>query len=450
LNRVSRTLIAAGVLLVVGAFVVRTAVQPLQGRAIASIAAGVFVALSALLFLLIRARHDPAINQGNPSTWSELAYVVGRLQYDLPGLWPRRAPVWLQFANWFEYADWQFALSLGPTVIPTVSRVLATCAFAALGVWGSIWHRSVDQRTWRAVVLMLACGSLGALVYLNLKAGASFAWEIVREDARHEARDRDYFFVLGFWAWGIWAGLGAMRLASALRAPVFVGVGLAALPIALNWRALNRKAEPEASLPRFIGTSFLEHLPLRAVLFVAGDNDSYPLWYAQQVLRARRDVTVVTIPLLAAPWYLNELERRDSLSVSAASLDVVARARGLARSATARGRPVAVALTVPAADRKQLARLWKVTGLSALAVNDQRSIGDRVPADSSTVAVDSTAARGTAEWILRNQPVGVARPAIDPAYEYFQRVLSCPRFALGLAPKIQVPALDSTCNLRVR
>jgi hypothetical protein len=241
-----------------------------------------------------------------------------------------------------------------------------------------------------------------------------------------------------------------MRLASALRAPVFVGVGLAALPIALNWRALNRKAEPEASLPRFIGTSFLEHLPLRAVLFVAGDNDSYPLWYAQQVLRARRDVTVVTIPLLAAPWYLNELERRDSLSVSAASLDVVARARGLARSATARGRPVAVALTVPAADRKQLARLWKVTGLSALAVNDQRSIGDRVPADSSTIAVDSTAARGTAEWILRNQPVGVARPAIDPVYEYFQRVLSCPRFALGLAPKIQVPALDSTCNLRVR
>ena len=450
LNRLSTTLIAAGGLLVAGAFVVRRSASPLHGRTFASIAAGVFVALSALVYLLIRARHDPAINQGNPSTWSQLAYVVGRRQYDLPGLWPRRAPVWLQFANWFEYADWQFALSLGPTVIPTVSRVLVTCAFAGLGVWGSKWQRSVDRRTWRAVLLLFLCGSVGALVYLNLKAGASFAWSIVPDDARHEARDRDYFFVLGFWAWGIWAGLGAMRLASALRAPGVVGVGLAALPIALNWRAMNRKTEPEASLPRFVGTSFLEQLPSRAVLFVAGDNDSYPLWYAQQVLRARPDVTVVTIPLLAAPWYLSELERRDSLSLQVPSLDIVARAQGLARSAMARGRPVAVALTVPAEERKQLARAWNVTGLSALAVNDKQASRERTAADSSTIAVDSTATRAVADWIARNQPVGVARPAIDPVYDYFQRVLSCPRFALGLAPKIQIPALDSTCNLRVR
>jgi hypothetical protein len=449
LTRLSTTLIVAGVLLVAGAFVVRRSVRPLDGRAIASIAAGVFVALSALLYLLIRARHDPAINQGNPSTWSQLASVVGRLQYDVPGLWPRRAPVWLQFANWFEYADWQFALSLGSTVIPTLSRVLATCAFGALGVWGAIWHRGADQRTWRAVVLLFVCGSLGALAYLNLKAGASFAWQFVPEDARHEARDRDYFFVLGFWAWGIWAGLGAMRLASRFRAPAFAGVGLAALPIALNWRAMNRKAEPEASLPRFVGTSFLEHLPSRAVLFVAGDNDSYPLWYAQQVLQARRDVTVVTIPLLAAPWYLSELQRRDSLSLPATAADVVARARGLARSAMAKGRPVAVALTVPAEERKQLARAWNVTGLSALAVNDLRTVREQAAADSA-VAVDSMATRAAADWIARNQPVGVARSAIDPVHEYFQRVLSCPRFALGLAPKIQIPALDSTCNLRVR
>jgi len=450
LNRVSKTLIGVGVLLIVGAFVLRRAERPIGSRTIVSIVGAVVLGLSSLLFLLVRARHDPAINQGNPSTWTQLAYVVGRLQYDLPGLWPRRAPLWLQFANWFEYADWQFALSLGPTVIPTVWRVLATCAFVGLALWGSAWQRRADVRTWRATVLLFLCGSLGALVYLNLKAGATFAWEFVPEDVRHEARDRDYFFVLGFWAWGIWAGLGAMRLASRLRTPALVGVGLAALPIALNWSPMNRRAEPEASLPRLVGTSFLEGLPPRAVLFVAGDNDSYPLWYAQQVLNERRDVTVVTLPLLAAPWYIAELERRDSLLASAGLADVTGRAHSLMRSAIARGRPVAVALTVSSEERNRLWRSWKVIGLSALAVDDGGRQGGEPATDASPVIrIDSSATRAAAASIARRQRGGVARPGTDPVHEYFLRVLTCPRFALDSAPTtVQLASLDSTCNLR--
>ena len=412
-------------------------------RALALAGVAVVVAFSAVLFLIVRARFDPAINQGNPTTWSALASVTGRLQYDLPGLWPRRAPVWMQVANWFEYADWQFALSLGPTVIPTVSRVVATLVFAALGIVGAQWHRRVDRRTWRAMVLLFACGSLGALVYLNLKAGASFGWQFVPENADHEARERDYFFVLGFWAWGIWAGMGALQFAERLRAPMWSGAVLAALPIALNWTAMNRRAEPDASLPSTVARSLLENLPPRAVLFVAGDNDTYPLWYAQQVHGQRRDVAVITMPLLAADWYLAELERRDTLSASGGSYSIAGRARALARSAMNRGRPVAIALTVPKTDREQVYDNWTVIGVSVLAVSGSE------PLSPPALRIDTAATRASAERIETWRGGQQARPAIDPTPDYFLRVLSCARHALVSTPsEAPLVSLDSTCNLR--
>ncbi|HEY9227916.1 MAG TPA: DUF2723 domain-containing protein, partial [Gemmatimonadaceae bacterium] len=449
ITRSSVAFVLAGVAMLVAAAVISKRAASPVSRGTIVLAAGVAcVAVSALAFLLLRARHDPTINQGNPTTWSQVADVTARHQYDLPGLWPRRAAVWIQLANWFEYADWQFGLSLGPTVIPTISRFAATLLFASLGVVGSLWQREYDRRTWRAVALLFVCGSLGVIVYLNLKAGASFGWPFVEASDRHEARERDYFFVLGFWAWGIWAGLGALWLVARFRAPLALGVALAALPIALNWSAMNRRAEPEASLPRMVAESLLGELPPRAVLFVAGDNDSYPLWYAQQARGLRRDVTIVTMPLLEAPWYIDELRRRFELTIRAGSFGPVAKSRDLAASASRMGRPVAVALTVPDTERSRLANHWNVIGLSALAAGPADEVG-MVRADAEQhIAIDSTkvlkAAAAVAAWARGRD----ARPAIDPVHEYFLRVLSCPAHTLTRTLTPQVASLDSTCNLR--
>jgi hypothetical protein len=262
--------------------------------------------------------------------------------------------VWLQLANWFEYADWQVGLLLAPTVIPTIWRIAVTLAFAALAVFGASWHRRTDRRSWRAMVLLFVCGSLGVIVYINLKAGTSFGWEFVPEAARHEARDRDYFFVLGFLAWGVWAGMGAMALAQRYRLPTMIGLGVAAIPLALNWGIVTRRPELEARMPRVLAKALLDPLPARTVLFVAGDNDTYPLWFAQQVEGRRKDVTVVTMPLLGAAWYVAELERREHLVGAARSGDPMKLARRIAESARAAGRPVAVSLMVPKADRSEL------------------------------------------------------------------------------------------------
>jgi hypothetical protein len=397
----------------------------------------VAIAVSALVFMLVRAAHDPGINQGNPSTFDRLLYVIGREQYDLPGMWPRQAPVWLQVANWFEYADWQFGLSLAPTVIPSMWRVAATVLFAVLAWYGARWHKREDPRTWRAVLLLFLCGSVGVIAYLNLKAGTSFGWAFIPDDSLHEARDRDYFFFLGFWAWGIWAGMGAVALARRYRLPATIGVVGAALPVVLNWAAVSRAGEPEASLPREVAMELLDPLPLRTVLFVAGDNDTYPLWYAQRVERRRPDVTIVTLPLLNARWYQDELRRREGL-LGPDAARIAAMARG-------QGRPVAVSLLVDPDERNRLAISWTVIGAVAI---DTYSLG-RAGQHLRVVSVDKRATKAAADRIDEWSKGRVPKPSTDPVNDYFFGVLGCPRLMLLPKPSPpQIASLDSLCNFR--
>jgi hypothetical protein len=105
-------------------------------------------------------------------------------------------------------------------------------------------------------------------------------------------------------------------LAPRRRNAVILGLVIAALPAALNFRQMNRRSEPEASLPLRVARELLEASPDRALLLVASDNDTYPLWYAQQVLGLRRDVVVVTYPLMSASWYRDELFRRWGLGIA--------------------------------------------------------------------------------------------------------------------------------------
>jgi transmembrane protein TMEM260 (protein O-mannosyltransferase) len=279
---------------------------------------------TAILFMLLRARHDPAINQGNPSTLSALIDVVQRHQYDVAPLWPRRAPLWLQFGNVFEYADWQVALGLAPDPAPTFARTTFTIAFALLAVFGSLRHRAINRASWRTWLILLLTTSVGVVLYLNLRAGASFGAGVLPPGALHEARDRDYFFTWAFVCWGAWAGFGAVqlgrtaaaRLASYGRSAqgvLAMSVIVAALPLALNWSVVRHERRDEQQRVERTSVAMLDALPSRAVFIANGDNDTYPLWYLQQVRAMRRDVTVVTAPLLTPEWNREELRRRYGL-----------------------------------------------------------------------------------------------------------------------------------------
>jgi hypothetical protein len=417
---------------------------------IAALAMVVLVAASATLFMLFRAAHDPAVNQGNPENWASFLDVVARRQYDVPGLWPRRAPLWLQLANLVQYADWQVAFGLDDSVAASWRRTPFTVLFASLAVVGARWHGRRDPRGARATLLLLLSASLGVVLILNLHAGPSFGYGVLPSGAPHEARERDYFFALAFATAGLWAGLGAVVMARRFAGHPRSGLVLAALPIVLNWNAANRRREPDASLARVLGETLLESAPPDALLILSGDNDTYAVWYQQQVRGRRRDVIPVTEPLLGARWYRGELARRrgllDSVAVSS-WYGESATLRRLIDAAAEQGRSVAVSVSLPRALRMALAPSWSLRGavfVSGASPSEYRPAG--WPFDDG---IDTARTRAIA---TRVGDTGIADSAPrDATGRYVQRLLACPHEALEvleLRRRGAIALLDSRCNLK--
>jgi hypothetical protein len=321
-------------------------------------------------------------------------------------------------------------------------------AFGALGLAGAAAHRRVDRRSWRALLTLFACASAGLVIYMNFKAGASFAWTVVSDDTKHEVRERDYFFLLAFMAWGAWAAIGGAALAArasrARRASAVAALAVAALPVALNWRAVTRRAEPEARLPRLVGEALLWSVPPRAVLVTGGDDDSFPSWYLQVLEGMRRDVSVVVAPLLGANWYRAELERRGVLR----NRDVVSRWRGeaatlaaVADAAKSAGRPLAVAIT--ARERYRLIPRSRrvLRGLAYVESGDGGFWSDRVDAYVDTAArADYDRRFGAVVRAAR------ARESTDPLAGQLLEMLQCP--ASATVPAESAARADSVAAAR--
>src|SRR5581483_11049939 len=158
-------------------------------------------------------------------------------------------------------------------------------------------------------------------------------------------------------------------------------------------------------------------LPPRAVLFVAGDNDTYPLWFAQQVLHLRTDVTVVTMPLLGAAWYPAELQRRYGLRPPSSDGRWVIVYRRIADASFAQGRPVAASLSVGADDRNRIWPYWKVIGAVAVALPPTAPVSSfaEPSASSSAPWVDTVATVNEARRISALLGASPVRESLDPA-----------------------------------
>ena len=421
---------------------------PRRGRALRVVELVTLIALasSALLLMLVRARFDPAINQGDPSSFAALADVVARRQYAVAPLLPRSTPVWLQLANVIQYVDWQAAMSLGSGVMTAPLRVLATLVWLGLAWLGFRAVRRDSGPLALALATLSLAGTFGVAAYLNLKAGASLGWGILPDDAPHEARERDYFFLLGFWAWGCLAGAGAVALVRRLRQPSHVAVLALALPIAGNWHSADRSRDADATAARRFGLALLDASPLRAVLFLDGDNDSYPIWYLQQVEGIRRDVLPVTVPLLPADWYPAEVARRSGLRwaagpVTGARTLAEQRAALVAAAAHAASRPVASSPALRARERALLGSDWTLRGPIYVA---------RVGGTEASVraSVDSAASvrwlAGRVDWPRERRSASG-----DDVARVMMSLLECPRLALRASiPEAQRDSLEVRCNLR--
>lgn len=305
----------------------------LNWRLLPSVGVAVILGLSIHLVLPIRADLDPVINEAAPqcesvgsamgaiATWGRagcepLGAALTRAQYSVegepgPGLTgPRQAPVGAQFLNYAQYFDWQWARSIqGDDRLLPPMRVLVTLLFLGLGLWGALEHRRRDAPTFALVAVLFATLSAGLVWYLNFEWGFSIP-DPLGDATLHEVRERDYFFLLSFSVWGLWAGLGIVatwhtlseRAGSLARGgPV---LALALIPLVLNAPWADRSSDRAA---RDFAYNLLMSVEPYGVLFTNGDNDTFPLWYLQEVEGLRRDVTVVVSTYLDTDWYARQL-----------------------------------------------------------------------------------------------------------------------------------------------
>jgi len=279
------------------------------------------VGVSTYAFLYIRSGLQPVLDEADPETWRNLLAVIRRAQYgargllDHPAFGPgpdnpgRTVTVFAQqLVNYGQYFSWQWGRSLNIfALIPMAVYVL----LGAVG-WGEAYRRDRGG-AFLLGTLWLATG-LGLVVYMNFKAGFSLFWDQYQTIAQHEVRERDYFFTVSFQVWGLVAGIGLVHLVRAWqragRWALATAATLAVLPFALNFTAASRRHGPDATIARDLAYNMLQSVEPYGVLFTYGDNDTFPVWYLQEVEAVRQDVTLVNLSLANLDWYLRQLASR--------------------------------------------------------------------------------------------------------------------------------------------
>lgn len=130
-----------------------------------------------------------------------------------------------------------------------------------------------------------------------------------------QPRERDYAFVGSFYVFAIWIGLGVLYIYDLLRSKMpanssaiaATSLCLVAVPVLMAAQEWNDHDRSKRFTSLDYGVNYLESCAPNAVLFCNGDNDTYPLWYAQEVEGTRDDIRIVNLSLLSTDWYINAM-----------------------------------------------------------------------------------------------------------------------------------------------
>jgi hypothetical protein len=178
-----------------------------------------------------------------------------------------------------------------------------------LGILGLIYQIKKDKRdAWVSGLLFLLTGA-AIVFYLN--------------QAGNQPRERDYAYVGSFYAFAIWIGIGVLYvkdlLGGFIKNSTVAGYAAAvlctlAVPVIMASQEWDDHDRSKKTMARDLATDYLESCAPNAIVVSFGDNDTYPLWYAQEVEGVRRDIRVINSSLLGTDWYINQLRYKTNKS----------------------------------------------------------------------------------------------------------------------------------------
>ncbi len=200
-----------------------------------------------------------------------------------------------------------------------------------LGLVGLFYQANKDQKNFWVIMFLFILTGVAIVVYLN--------------QTPNQPRERDYAYAGSFYAFAIWIGLGVFGIIDSLgekaKKPIaaisiflLCCLGVPVLMAAENWDDHDRSGRYTA---RDIAYDYLNSCAPNAILFTNGDNDTFPLWYAQEVEGIRTDVRIVNLMLLNMDWYIDQMKMKsyesDPLPISLASNKYIMGTRDIVYSA---------------------------------------------------------------------------------------------------------------------
>ncbi|MDD2211238.1 MAG: DUF2723 domain-containing protein [Candidatus Cloacimonetes bacterium] len=304
----------------------------------------VLIGLSSHIYLMIRAADRPFINEGHPSTVSSFMDYVLRKQYGNTSFIVRRAKFFSEQINFhfFRYFGMQwFPDGIMAPFVKTSSALgksIGQLLIAFLGLAGAMYQRKLNKHSFRYFLTVIIFTTIVMVFVMNL--------------SNAEVRDRDYFFVVAYNMWAIWLGIGVIGLISLVKgklARYIVMSIMLILPVTNMLSQYHVHDRSQEYIALDYGVNFLNSLEENAIIFTNGDNDTFPLWYAQAVedphakehvypandvmpssqakdaidsamkyknkyLRGiRKDVSVANLSLLNTAWYIKQLRDKEGI-----------------------------------------------------------------------------------------------------------------------------------------
>ena len=173
-----------------------------------------------------------------------------------------------------------------------------------LGLIGLMYHASKDRKSFYVLLSLFLFTGIALKIYLN--------------ERPFEPRERDYALVGSFYVFAIWIGFGVYSLyesakkylAPKIAGPVLIAGSLLAAPVLMGFQNWDDHDRSDKYTAVAMAKAYLSSCDKNAILFTIGDNDTFPLWYAQEIENFRTDVKIVNTSLFMTDWYIDQMKMK--------------------------------------------------------------------------------------------------------------------------------------------